>query len=185
MEFNQVKELLTVIRLNYPQSFRDYKKAQSEAYLAMMYEAFKDDPADLVISAVKAIIYGDTREFAPNIGQIKNKMFEMSNTGMSEQEAWSMVRKACTNGIYGADEEYAKLPPTIQKLVGSPDQIREWAMMDSDELNTVVASNFMRSYKVRSGKDKEYQMLPNDIKQMIGSLTNEMKMIGGKDDIDK
>ena len=183
MQLQEVKDLLTVIRLNYPQSFRDYTKKQGEAYVAMMYEAFKDDPTELVTSAVKSIIYSDTREFAPNIGQIKNKMFELTNTGMTEQEAWLMVKKACGNGLYGAEEEYSKLPATIQKLV-TPQQIRDWAMIDSDELNTVVASNFMRSYKVRAGKDREYEMLPKDIKNMIGTVAENMKLIGGKSDTD-
>ena len=184
MEFNQVKELLTVIRLNYPQSFRDYKKAQSEAYLAMMYEAFKDDPADLVISAVKAIIYGDTREFAPNIGQIKNKMFEMSNTDMSEQEAWGLVKSALRNSGYFAQDEWEKLPPVIQKLV-DPHTLHEWAMMDSDEVNTVVASNFMRSYRMRAATIKDMQKLPGSMKEMISTLVDKAKLLKGGEDEDQ
>ena len=181
MELQEVKDLLTVIRLNYPQSFRNYTKGQSEAYLKMMYEAFKDDPTQLVVSAVKSIMYGDAREFAPNIGQIKTKMFELANTDMTAQEAWLTVKKALRNCGYFAQEEYEKLPPVIQKLT-DPQTLHDWAMMDTDTLDSVIGSNFMRSYQARVGKDREYQMLPNDVKVQIDSLVNSMKLIGGGDD---
>jgi hypothetical protein len=78
---------------------------------------------------------------------------------MTEAEAWALVRKAASNSFYGqAAKEFDKLPPILQRLVGTPNQLRDWGMMDSNEFNTVVASNFQRSYRARVKSDKEYNL---------------------------
>lgn len=182
MKREEMRDLLTIMRLNYPQSFKTYTREQSEAYLDMMYEAFKDDPTPLVVSAVKTIMYTDVRDFAPNIAQIKAKMHTLTHKDMTAEEAWNLVLSACSNGIYGAEDEFNKLPEDIQSLVGSPSRIREWAKMDADTLDTVVASNWQKSYKIRKEKSKELQMLPSDVKLALEDVASSMKMLGGLDE---
>ena len=92
---------------------------------------------------------------------------------LTEQEAWLLVEKACRNSNYNAGEEYAKLPLEVKRMVGSPNQLREWAMMDSNELKTVVASNFMRSYRVRSKNDRDYLALPQEVRGMLEQATSK------------
>lgn len=180
MNREQVQDLLTVIRLNYPQSFINFTKQQSVAYLDMMAEAFKDDPADLVTSAVKSIIYSDTREFAPNIGQIKNKMYELAHTSTSidAQGAWSLVKKALRRSGWHSQEEFEKLPPEVQDYIGDAHTLHEWSQMDTRTLDSVVASNFLKNFKIRAEKKKEYDMLPNEVKQIIGAITDKKLLKG-------
>ncbi|WP_196029343.1 replicative helicase loader/inhibitor [Longicatena caecimuris] len=178
MTYEDTKKILTILKINYPHSFRGWKKEQGCDFLDLWAEAFKDDPVEIVVAAVKAIIYSDTREFAPNIGQVKDKMFKLSNpVQIDADEAWNMVSKALRNGIYGSEEEFAKLPPEVQVGVGSPSQLREWAMMDSDTVQSVIGSNFKKGYRGRVEAKKEYDKLPCETKNMIERLTNGMKMI--------
>lgn len=168
MTFEQTRAILKILKTNYPQSFKNWTKEQSIDFLNLWAEAFKDEPAQIVVAAVKAIIYSDTREFAPNIGQVKNKIFELTNDStMSEHEAWGLVFNALSNSGYHAKEEFEKLPPVIQRIVGGPSQLKEWCMMDTQTLNSVVSSNFMRSYRSRAKYEQEYQALPNEIKTML------------------
>lgn len=178
MTYEDTKKILTILKINYPHSFRGWKKEQGYDFLDLWSEAFKDDPVELVVAAVKAIIYSDTREFAPNIGQVKDKMYKLSNTVQIDADAaWNMVSNALRNGIYGAEEEFSKLPPEVQAGVGSPSQLREWAQMDSDTVQSVIGSNFKRGYCGRVEAKKEYDKLPCETKNMIEQLTNGMKMI--------
>ena len=172
MKQEEVKQILTVLRVNYPNTFKSFTYEESQAYLDLWTEAFKDDSAELVTMAVKSIIYGDTREFAPNIAQVKEKMYSLKNAGneLTEQEAWNLVLKACKNGIHGAREEFEKLPPVVQTVIGSPSVIRDYATMDINQLNTVASSNFMRSYRARAKYVKETEKLPNEIKALIGMV---------------
>ena len=93
---------------------------------------------------------------------------------MTEYEAWNTVKKAIGNGYYGCVEEFGKLPEILRRLVGSPNQLRDWATMESEALNTVVASNFMRSYRVRAEREREYLLLPSDVKAFMAELSGKL-----------
>ena len=101
---------------------------------------------------------------------------------MTEQAAWALVAKAVRNGTWGAKEEFDALPPQIQRVVGSPTQLRDWAQMDSDSLHSVVASNFQRSYRAKVKADKEYAALPSDVRKAIGGLADRMRLEAGDED---
>ena len=179
MNYDETRNILSILKLNYPQSFKGWSLQQSHDFLNLWSEAFKDDPVQLVAGAVKSIIYSDTREFAPNIGQVKNKMHKLTaKDELTEIEAWGTVKAALRNSGYRAAEEFEKLPPVVKSLVGSPRQLFEWSMMDTSEIDTVVASNFQRSYKVRAKHEKEMQAIPLEVKEALGitTLTEKMKL---------
>ena len=120
--------------------------------------------------ALKAYVHSDTSGFAPSIGQLINKLYDVqSPQELNEMEAWLLVSKALRNGYYGAVEEFNKLPPLVQKAVGSPDNLRNWALADSKSIENVVQSNFMRTYRVVVNRAKEFQKMPKDIKALIES----------------
>lgn len=176
MTKEETKQILTVLRINYPHSFKSMSNDDAFAYLDMWSEAFKDDDVRVVVAAVKSIICTDTREFAPNIAQVKAQMQKLvCGNALTEQEAWECIRKACSNSLYNSKKEHDKLPPILQNMV-SADQLKQWAQLNADEFNTVIQSNFMRSYKVRAAQEQQTQMLPNEIKVMIGSLTDALKL---------
>ena len=78
-----------------------------------------------------------------------------------------LVSRALRNGYYGAVEEFNKLPPLVQKAVGSPDNLRNWALTDINSIENVVQSNFMRTYRTVVNRAKEYQKMPKDIQALI------------------
>ena len=173
MTKEQTQQILAIFKTYYPQSFKGWSNEQSQLYLSMWAEALKDEDAMLVTAAVKAIINTDTREFAPNIAQVKQKMIELSdpNSHMTEEEAWSYILKAIRKSGWHSEEAYAELPEVLQSLT-SPDQLHEWSQMDSEVINSVVSSNFRRSFKTRFEQYKTYKALPNDIKQIAQSFKN-------------
>ena len=126
---------------------------------------FQDDPYEWVEKAFMAFVATDTKGFPPSPGALKEKIQQLTATEEpTEIEAWGMVLKAISNGLYGAKEEFAKLPREIQEIIGSPDQIREWAGCYEDEVNTVIASNFQRSYRARAESRKLAMRLPESLK---------------------
>lgn len=176
MNYEETRKVLTILKANYPATFKSFTRDEAQAYLDLWAEMFKEENAIEVLGAIKAIIKTETREFAPNIGQVRNKMYELSHPNtMSEQEAWNTVLKAINRSGYYSVEEFNKLPEELQKLVGNAQQLFLWSQTPSDELNTVVASNFMRSYKTRIKAIKEYEMLPSDVKALVSR--SEVKMI--------
>ena len=55
-------------------------------------------------------------------------------------------------------------------------------MMNSETVQSVVASNFQRSYTARIKSDREYMALPSDIKQMISGVAQQLALDGGDED---
>lgn len=118
--------------------------------------------------ALKTYVYSDTSGFAPNIGQLLDKLHTIqSPQELNEMEAWALVSKALRNGYYGAVEEFDKLPPLVQKAVGSPDNLRNWSQTDVKAIETVIQSNFMRSYAAIVKREYEIKKMPADVQALI------------------
>ncbi|WP_193708382.1 replicative helicase loader/inhibitor [Alkalibaculum sporogenes] len=162
--------IMAILKEAYPMYYKNKTKEELNTAVNLWVEMFSDEDINLVKAAVKAYLANDIKGFPPVIGQIKNSVYNLTNPGqMTEQEAWGLVYKAVGNGYYNSVEEFKKLPLTIQNVLGSHTQLIQWSQMDSTTLQSVVASNFMRSYKARSQTEREYQKLPNDIKNLIDS----------------
>lgn len=174
------KELLgifAILEANYEPQFAKRSNLNKQAMVNLWEEHFLDKDFGLVKAAVNAYISTDTTGFLPNVGQINEQIRALTTGGqMTEQEAVAMLIKATRNGLYGAEREYEKLPPILQRLAGSPEQIRAWARMDEDELNTVVASNLMRSYRAIAKKEELQQTLPSSIKTMLDGVSERMQL---------
>lgn len=165
---------MSVLRGAYPHFYRDISKREAYDTINLWTDMFSNDDASIVAAAVKSLIDGDDKGFPPTIGQVKAKMrLLVGSDELTEAEAWNLVSKAVKNGLYGAVEEFEKLPPAVKRIVGSPSQLRDWASMDSDTLQSVVASNFQRSYKVVATREKEIAALPDDVKKLINFAMNK------------
>ena len=174
MTRDDVIKIMSVLRGAYPHFYRDISKQEAYDTINLWTDMFSRDDASIVSAAVKSLIDGDDKGFPPTIGQVKTKMrLLVGSDELTEAEAWNLVSKAVKNGLYGAVEEFEKLPPAVKRIVGSPSQLRDWASMDSDTLHSVVASNFQRSYKVVATREKEIAALPDDVKKLINFAMNK------------
>lgn len=132
-------------------------------------------PYSHVSAALEAYII-QNHAFAPSPGQLL-ALFPRKEQ-RSELEAWSLVRKALKNGNYGAEAEFEKLPEDVRKAVGSPEQIRAWAAAPEEETETVMQSNFLRSYRaVRAGEGK-YEGLPAAMVEKLKEVGNVLELPG-------
>lgn len=177
MTKKEMAEILAIMQANYPDDFRGMSDKAMNAKINLWLMSFRDDQYQEVLAAVMAHINTDTNRFMPPVGVIKAKLTEIRlPEELTPQEAWELVSRATRNSSYNAGEEFAKLPPVVQRIVGSPMQLKEWAAMDTDTLQSVVASNFQRSYKVRAASEREYLALPSAVKQTMAQIADRMKM---------
>lgn len=158
-------ETVNIIRIMVD-SYPNYKPNNLSETVDVWHTMLSDYDYSLVSVALKSYILSDTSGFAPAIGQIVAKMHAIIQPQeLNEMEAWSLVSKAIRNSIYNAAEEYAKLPQIVQKAVGLPSQLMQWAIDDSYN-ESVVSSNFMRCYRIELAREKELSMLPEDARQI-------------------
>ena len=166
MTNNEVEMALALLLEIYPR-FMDGRNADSTA--AIWAKMFPGEGYPQVEAAIFAYVASDAsnKGFPPSIGQIKEHLAQMqADNTLDEAGAGALVAKAMRNGFYGSEKEFANLPYDVQRAVGSASQLRDWAIMDTETVNSVVASNFMRSYRARATHTRELQKLPEGVRQM-------------------
>ena len=158
----ETAKLLMMIQGAYP----NYKPDNKTVTINTWNLALSDISFDLAQKAFLAYLRADTKGFAPTPGQLIALVRELNTPKqLNELEAWSLVEKAIRNSIYNSQEEFSKLPPLVQKAVGSPNVLRLWAA-DGSYSEQVASSNFMRSYRNEAKKQEEYEKLPADMQQI-------------------
>lgn len=169
MTREEAKEIIMVIVSTYP----NWKPADMSFTVDAWASALEAFTYQQISTALKAFIVSDTSGFAPAPGQIIGLLDRVTNNQeLNEMEAWLLVSKALRNGYYGAEQEFERLPPIVQKAVGSPSQLRNWSQTDSDSVENVIQSNFMRTYRQELTKNREIRKVPQDTRFTLEQSKN-------------
>lgn len=172
--------IMNILATAYPRFYAGAGAPDPEQTLNLWAGMF-DEPVELVAAAVKTLIATDSKGYPPHIGAVKTKIRQLTERPqMAPQEAWWLVWRAVQRSAYNSREEFEILPPMIRRLVGTPEQLKAWAQMDANTVQSVIASNFQRSYQERARQESEFQALPSDIKQMIGGLAERLAISNGE-----
>ena len=161
MERDQFKILVKGMKAVYS----DPKFIADKDAFDVWYSLLKDLDYDIASQAIQK--YMMSNRFPPTIADIRyGSTGFTSQQELNEMEAWSLVYKAICNSTYNSVSEFEKLPPLVQKAVGLPDSLREWAM--TENLNCeVVMSSFQRAYKAELKRHEELQKMPKNVRQLI------------------
>ena len=165
------EETVKIIRIMVD-SYPNYKPNNISETVDVWQMMLSEYTYEQISVALKAYILSDTSGFAPSVGQLVDKMKTITTPHeLNEMEAWALVCDALRNSGYNYAEEYAKLPPLVQKAVGLPTQLQTWAL--TENLNKdVVGSNFMRCYRIEVERQKEISKMPQNVRQMLENISN-------------
>jgi hypothetical protein len=178
MNTDETLAILSVLKAAYPHSYRGMKETDGWAMVNLWQVQFADVPAQEVAAAVNALIATRTAGYSPTIGEVKEQLQRIRQSGeLDEIAAWALGSRACSNGLYGYREEYEKLPPEVQRAVGRPEQLKEWAQMDVETVQSVVASNFQRSYRTAIARQRDFEKLPASVQDTVLQISAGMKML--------
>jgi len=173
MTRDETKELLMTIQAVYP-NFKVAKEQMSitiNAWNTMLAEY----PVEAVNAAFQIYVKSNNTGFAPSVSQLIGCMFKPTeNDQLTEGEAWALVKRAIKDGGYHAEERFNELPPLVQRAVGGASMIHQWAMVDSDEINTVVMSNFQRTYKAILSKQDFNNRVPSAIADVVRLVADKV-----------
>lgn len=185
--------IMSVLKAAYPAYYKGLNRNDAEAVVSLWTEMFKDESAQVVAVAVKAHIASDSKGFPPHIGAIKDAIAKLHQPDqMTALEAWGHVQRAMrgasmspssrvfiggvTDGKTTAEKNFEKMPELVQRIVGSPSQLAQWADMESDIVNSVVSSNFQRSFNARAAHERELLTLPTDVRKSMQALSAKLRM---------
>lgn len=172
MTVNDARKIIAVMLVSYP----NFKPIDTELMATTWADMLNEYSYEQVSVALKCYITTDTSGFAPSIGQLIDKLKTVEQPQeLNELQAWGLVRKAINNSGYHSEEEFAKLPPLVQKAVGTPGQLKQWGMSDIESIETVAQSNFMRTYRAVAKREDEVSRMPIEIRHLIQQ--NEPKIM--------
>ena len=172
MTVNDARKIIAVMLVSYP----NFKPIDTELMATTWADMLNEYSYEQVSVALKCYITTDTSGFAPSIGQLIDKLKTVEQPQeLNELQAWGLVRKAINNSGYHSEEEFAKLPPLVQKAVGTPGQLKQWGLSDIESIETVAQSNFMRTYRAVVKREDEVSRMPIEIRHLIQQ--NEPKIM--------
>lgn len=183
MNREETKKIVRIMVASYPNFKPTDIKDTIDAWEMML----SDYPYEVVAIALKTIVTTDLSGFAPSIGKIIDEIHKLAKWGgeghQTSLEAWDLVYKAIQNSTYNAEREFEKLPPLIQKAVGSSGNLRSLAVDENFNLG-VEQSHFIKAYE-RAVKEEEYESkIPNDVKALLkGMNSNGNDSIGNKTNV--
>jgi len=162
MTREQTAKIIRIIGSTYP----SYRPMDTNDAIEIWQVIFNGVSYETVSAALYSYI-SQNHEFAPTPGQIKEIINHFANPNeLTESEAWDKVLIALRNGIYGAEEEYARLPEDVQKAIGSPHYLHDLAMQE-DVNYSVESSNFFRRYRTAVERRKEIEALPIGVRGKV------------------
>lgn len=162
----EAKKIIAVMLVSFP----NFKPTNVDSMAETWADMLSEYSYNQVSIALKAYITSNTSGFAPAIGQLIAMMQTITQEQeLNEMEAWALVSKAIRNSGYNSVEEFAKLPPLVQKAVGLPSQLRQWAL-DENFDEQVTSSNFMRCYRGEVKRQQEIARMPKEVRQLIQNM---------------
>lgn len=147
MTREETKRIVGIVLATFP----SWKVGETDEKFQLLIDSwsqvFKDDDFKAVEFGLMNYIQNDTSGYAPSPGQIRNGIKQIAESADDTEEMVGLVRKAVQNGNYGYTEEYAKLPPILQKAIGCAENLRAWANQPNDQFESVTLSAVRRAYR--------------------------------------
>lgn len=170
MTRDETIKILMVVQAAYP----NYNPQDKTITVNLWSEMLEEFSYQQVNAALKAYIRTDKSGFAPSIGDVVDKVQTIFGAeSENDAEAWNLVWKAIKSSgeFERAKRNFENLPEIIQKSIGSPGQLMEWALTQNLNIE-VVSSNFKRTYRTELQRKQEIQKLSPDVLKLMNSLNN-------------
>lgn len=148
--------------------YRDISENDMEGVVSLWTTMFADDDPKLVAAGVKAFIATDTSGFWPSIGQIKEKMRQITDEEVpTAMEAWNNIWETLSKHKWNYWKGFNDLPPIVRSIVVSSDTLRNWGGMETSKLETFVAPQFQKSYREKVKEKRTFDAIPSDVRKQF------------------
>lgn len=157
MTREETKQILMFIDSAYPNFHADNLPFLIDTWTMIL----ENEQASEIKNALIVYTRTNLSGFAPSPAQLIEIASKAKQT-ITEEEAISLVRKAVANSLYHAQEEYEKLPPIVQKAVGTSTDLHLWAGTSYENFENIILSRFRKTFRITEKRElvkKEYQSL--------------------------
>lgn len=178
MTQQETAQVLTLLRAAYPAFYRKTTAQEAEIAVRLWAEMFAEDDYGIVQYALKQLI-AEHSGYPPDIAALKTKIKEViqAATGApTHEDLWQMLKSAAQNSGYCYEEEFAKLPPVLQRFLGSPHALHDLAVIDVQTFNTVYHGQFLKQIPTIEARMDYEASLPAPVKAAISAAATQKRM---------
>lgn len=169
MSREEIIMILGIIRTAYPRFYANMSNEEIDQTINLWTEMFAEENPQLVILTVKKLI--TNLEFPPTIADVKKAVYKMTDKTDSNTDLWNAIKKAIRNSAYNYVNEFEKLPDLAKKFVGSPVQLREWAL-DEEYNDSVVKGQFLKQIEILKEREKDQKTMSQELKDFLNQYNN-------------
>lgn len=175
MQRQDIIKILSILKTAYPRFYANMSKEDANETILLWQDMFTDDNAEVVIVAVKNLI--NTLQFPPTIADVKNELYKLyQGDQKTDIELWNELKSAIRNGIYYSAEIFPTLSPELQIYLKSPMQLKELAMSNVEEIDTVQKGIFLKQIPIIQQREKEKLMMLPERRKMLEQLAEKMSL---------
>ena len=152
MTKEEVRGILSALRAMYPNSYTNFTMEGSQLVIDMWHSILKDEDLRLVQAAIRACVANNSTNFAPTIGEIRQKMQELAGVGgTTAEQAWETARSFWSNigsdNAWEIEEEWRQLPEEIRRIYTPADMVELGFHTSSRDITTFEKPKFMKRYE--------------------------------------
>lgn len=168
MQRREIVVILKKLKIAYPRFYADMSRDEAEDTIVLWTDMFAEDDANLVAMAVNNLIVN--LKYPPTIADVKEEMYKLSNKEVAPIELWLVAKKMISSGLYMTQEEFDTYPNEVKSFFGGLSGLKDISIMDSETVNSVVQSNFLKQIKIIQEREKaEKKMLP-EVKARLAAI---------------
>jgi hypothetical protein len=175
MEKYETNQLMKLLSITYPNTYKDFTDAQKIETMTLYYDFFGGYETDIVVQALKNYI--KVNQYPPTIAGLQEQIDHLTGSKTAAAELWNAIAKACKNSCYGAVVEFEKLPTECQKWLGGPSALKDLALVDPQIFATVVRGEFLKSIGKIQDREEAVKGLPDEVRRAINQ--SRMQLEGG------
>lgn len=144
MNQKETVQILMLMKSEYPAQFRDLGKTEL-TLKAKMWTSIFTEPYEDVISALQTFIANDIKGFAPKPGDLKAIIYPNNSEEKATQLVDEIINAARRISYVDRSEFERFLSKDAQRLAGSYENLKAWAIMDEGTVQSVIRSQLLRS----------------------------------------
>ena len=181
MTKQEVTKLIFIIKATYPKYYAGIAAEEIKFLIDAWAAIFAKYDYEIAAAGLQAYIANDVKGFPPTPGQIIDRVVKTaSSTEPTAAESWAHVYKKICKASWHAAEGFAELSEIEQRIVGSPEQLKQWALasIENGELS-VIQSQYIKAYDAAIALRREEIKLPGAVRDLLTTAAGGKNLLTG------
>ena len=128
--------------------------------------------SNLITQALLTNVRTDPAPFAPSLAQLIGLANDLAGGPVNDELVISEIRRAIAKSLYHSKDEFESLSPVAQAAVGSPENLKAWAGIKTEELESVILSHLRRNLRIAKKQMQQQSTVSNEYEK-IGDDTGK------------